>query len=392
MRLTATRASTTVSDFTPEHEMFRQTVRRFVDEEVNPHVDAWEAAGIYPAHDLLKKMAALDMLGLSYPEEDGGMDLDLWYSIVLWEELARIDCGGVPMGLTVHTDMCTPALAQHGSPELKKQFLEPALRGRFVGCLGVSEPEAGSDVAAIRTRAVADGDDWVIDGRKMWITNGTQADWVCLLARTSEGRDHKGLSLIMVPTDVPGFTVAGKISKIGNHSSDTGDLIFENVRVPRTNTVGAEGAGFILLMQQFQRERLVAAVMTYVQCEKIVRAAVDYTRARHTFGKPILSNQVVHFRFAEMLTEIELLKALCYSCARKMDAGLDITREASMAKLKAGRLVREVTDCCLQFYGGMGYSDELPISRAYRDARLISIGGGADEIMLGIIAKIEGFI
>ncbi len=378
--------------FTQEHEMFRQSVRRFVQEEINPHVDEWEEAGIFPAHDLFAKMGELGFLGLTYPEEYGGLGLDFSYTVVFCEELGRANCGGVTMGITVHTDMCTPALAHHGSHELKMQFLAPSIRGEYVGCIGVTEPDAGSDVAAIRTRAVPDGDDWVINGRKLYITNGTQADWVCLLARTDEGAGYHGMSLIMVPTNTPGFSVSRKLRKLGNNSSDTAELILDNVRVPRTNTIGPEGMGFILQMQQFQRERLVGSITSHSSLEKIVRNTIAYTQQRQTFGQPLIDNQVIHFRMAELLTEIEALKSLNYRAADNYIAGEDVTYLASMAKLKAGRLAREVTDSCLQYYGGMGYMEETPISRAYRDSRLLSIGAGADEVMLGIICKMEGIL
>ncbi len=378
--------------FTQEHEMFRQSVRRFVQEEINPHVDEWEEAGIFPAHDLFAKMGELGFLGLTYPEEYGGLGLDFSYTVVFCEELGRANCGGVTMGITVHTDMCTPALAHHGSHELKMQFLAPSIRGEYVGCIGVTEPDAGSDVAAIRTRAVPDGDNWVINGRKLYITNGTQADWVCLLARTDEGAGYHGMSLIMVPTNTPGFSVSRKLRKLGNNSSDTAELILDNVRVPRTNTIGPEGMGFILQMQQFQRERLVGSITSHSSLEKIVRNTIAYTQQRQTFGQPLIDNQVIHFRMAELLTEIEALKSLNDRAADNYIAGEDVTYLASMAKLKAGRLAREVTDSCLQYYGGMGYMEETPISRAYRDSRLLSIGAGADEVMLGIICKMEGIL
>ncbi len=378
--------------FTQEHEMFRQMVRRFVEEEINPHVDEWEDAGIFPAHDLFKKMGDLGMLGLTYPEEYGGQGLDFWYTTILCEELGKANASGVPMGITVHTDMCTPALAHFGSDELKQQFLAPAIRGEMVGCIGVTEPDAGSDVASIRTRAEPDGDDWVINGRKLYITNGTQADWVCLLARTSDEGGFRGMSLIIVPTNAPGFSVSRKLRKLGNHSSDTAELMLDNVRVSKANTIGQEGMGFILQMQQFQRERLVGAITTYSSLERVVRDTIAYTQQRCAFGQPLIDNQVIHFRMAELLTEIAMVKQFCYAAVEKMVDGEDITREASMAKLKAGRLAREVTDSCLQYYGGMGYMEETPISRAYRDARLLSIGGGADEVMLGIICKLEGIL
>jgi citronellyl-CoA dehydrogenase len=378
--------------FTLEHEMFRQTIRRFVEEEINPYVDQWEEEGAFPAHALFKKMGDLGFLGLTYPEEYGGLGLDFWYTVILCEELGKAHCSGVPMGITVHTDMCTPALAEFGSAELKHKFLEPSIRGEYVGCIGVTEPDAGSDVASIRTRAISDADTWVITGRKLYITNGTQADWVCLLARTSEEQGYHGMSLIIVPTDTPGFSVSRRLRKLGNWSSDTAELIFDQVRVPKCNTIGQEGMGFMLQMQQFQRERLVGAITSYAGMEQTVRDTIDYTRQRQTFGQPLINNQVIHFRMAELLTEIECLKALCYLAVEHMVAGEDITRLASMAKLKAGRLGREVADSCLQYYGGMGYMEETRISRTFRDMRLLSIGGGADEVMLGIIARIEGIL
>ncbi|HEX8983595.1 MAG TPA: acyl-CoA dehydrogenase family protein [Ktedonobacterales bacterium] len=376
--------------FTKEHEMFRQLVRRFVQEEINPHCDDWEAAGAFPAHDLFKKMGDLGLLGLTYPEEYGGQGLDFWYTAILCEELGRCDAGGVTTGITVHTDMCTPALAKYGTHDLKQRYLAPALKGEMVGCVAISEPDAGSDVAAIRTHARRDGDDWVINGRKLYISNGSQADWACLLARTSEGKGAHGMSLILVPTTTLGFSVGRKLKKMGLWSSDTAELILDNVRVPVANTIGPEGEGFILQMGQFEVERMVAAIVNYSGLERTVHDTITYTRDRSTFGQPILWNQAVQFRLAELLTEIRMVKAFCYQTIERMVAGEQIATEAAMAKLKVGRLAREVTDSCLQFYGGMGYMEETRISRAFRDARALSIAGGADEIMLGIIAKNEG--
>lgn len=377
--------------FTEEHEMFRQLVRRFVQEEINPHCDEWEAAGAFPAHSLFKKMGDLGLLGLTYPEADGGQGLDFWYTAILCEELGRCDAGGVTTGITVHTDMCTPALAKYGSHDLKQRYLAPALRGEMVGCVAISEPDAGSDVAAIRTHARRDGDDWVINGRKLYISNGSQADWACLLARTSDGnKGAHGMSLILVPTTTPGFSVGRKLKKMGLWSSDTAELILNDVRVPVANTIGPEGEGFILQMGQFEVERLVAAIVNYSSLERTITDTITYTRDRSTFGQPILWNQAVQFRLAEMMTEIRMVKAFCYQTVERMVAGEQIATEAAMAKLKVGRLAREVTDSCLQFYGGIGYMEETRISRAFRDARALSIAGGADEIMLSIIAKNEG--
>jgi citronellyl-CoA dehydrogenase len=380
------------SYFTAEHDAFRRTVRRFVEAEINPHVEEWEAARLWPAHELLKKMGGLGLLGLSYPEEYGGGGVDYWYNVVLLEELGRADCAAVPMGIAVHTDMATPALAAYGSDALKRRFLAPAIAGDLVGAIAVSEPDAGSDVAAICTRAVADGDEYVINGAKMWITNGAQADFVTLLARTGGERGYRGMSLIVVPTDTPGFHVSRTLEKLGNHASDTAILSFDDVRVPQANRIGEEGFGFILQMKQFQYERLAGALMSTAGMEKIIRMTIDYTRGRQAFGRPLIDNQYIYFRLSELLTEVEALRQLNYHCVRLLVAGEDLTREVSMAKLKAGRLAREVADTCLQFHGGMGYVEEYPMARYFRDARLLSIGGGADEIMLGIIAKYENIL
>ena len=375
--------------FTPEHEQIADTVRKFVANEINPHLPEWEKAGMFPAHEVFKKMGDLGLLGVKYPTEFGGLGLDFSYSMVVAEALGECNAGGVPMAIGVQTDMCTPALARFGSDELRHQFLAPAIAGDMVGCVGVSEVGGGSDVAALKTTATKDGGDYVINGSKMWITNGMQADWCCLLANTSEGPVHKNKSLIMVPMDAAGIT-RQKIEKIGMHSSDTAQLFFDNVRVPRKNLIGQEGMGFMLQMLQFQEERLYGAAGALRSLDRLIDQTIDYTRQRKTFGQPILNNQVVHFRLAELRTEVEALRALTYSAVESYVSGKDVTRLASMAKLKAGRLSREVADSCLQYWGGMGFTADNPISQSFRDGRLISIGGGADEIMLGIICKYEG--
>ncbi len=375
--------------FTPEHRQLAETVRKFVATELNPNVAAWEAAEMFPAYDVFKKMGNLGLLGVKYEAEYGGLGLDFSYSMVVAEELGGCNCGGVPMAIGVQTDMCTPALARFGSPELKKEFLAPSISGDRVGSIGVSEVSGGSDVAAIRTTARVEGDDYVINGSKMWITNGMQADWCCLLANTSDGKPHLNKSLIVVPLDATGID-RQKIKKIGMNSSDTAQLFFDNVRVPKRNLIGTEGAGFVMQMLQFQEERLWGAASGLRTLDRVIDQTIAYTRERTTFGQPILNNQVVHFRLAELRTEVELLRSLVYRAVESYIDGQDVTRLASMAKLKAGRLGREVTDACLQYWGGMGYTWDNPISQAYRDGRLTSIGGGADEIMLGIICKLEG--
>jgi citronellyl-CoA dehydrogenase len=375
--------------FTTEHRTLSETVVKFVHNEIDPHVPAWEKAGQFPAHEVFGKLGKLGLLGLKYPEEFGGAGLDFSYSMVMAEALGVCRCAGVPMAIGVHTDMCTPALARFGSDELRKQFLVPSIAGELVGCLGVSEPGGGSDVAAVKTRARGDGDDYLINGTKMWITNGMQADWCCLLANTSEGPVHKNKSLIIVPLNAPGVS-RHKIDKIGMNSSDTAQLFFDDVRVPKRNLIGQEGMGFMFQMMQFQEERLWGAASSLLSLDRLIDLTIDYTRERHAFGKPVLDNQVVHFRLAELRTEVEALRALTYRAVEQYVDGKDVTRLASMAKLKCGRLSREVADSCLQYWGGMGYTWDNPISQAFRDGRLISIGGGADEVMLGILCKLEG--
>ena len=375
--------------FTAEHRALAETVKRFCEQEINPHVKEWEAAEIFPAHEVFKKMGALGLLGVKYDTAYGGMGLDFSYSMVVAEELGAIPCGGVPMAIGVQTDMCTPALHRFGSDELKKEYLAPAIAGDMVGCIGVSEAGGGSDVAALKTSARVEGGDYVINGSKMWITNATQADWCCLLANTSEGPVHSNKSLIIVPMDAKGITTQ-KIKKIGMNSSDTAQIFFDNVRVPRRNLIGTEGTGFMMQMIQFQEERLYGAANSLKMLDKLIDLTIEYCKERHTFGTPLINNQVIHFRLAELRTEVELLRSLVYRAVDDYVGGADVTRMASMAKLKCGRLIREVADSCLQYWGGMGFTFDNPVSQAYRDGRLVSIGGGADEIMLGIICKFEG--
>jgi citronellyl-CoA dehydrogenase len=379
-------------DFNQEHEGIRRNVKKFIEAEINPHVDEWEEAGIFPAHELFKKMGDQGYLGINKPTKYGGMGLDYSYQMVFIETLGHIKCGGVPMAIGVQTDMATPALARFGSEELCREFLVPSITGDYVACLGVSEVGAGSDVASVKTTAKKDGGDYVINGGKMWTTSGTQADWMCLLANTSEGSVHKNKSLICVPMKEKGVNIARKLDKLGMRSSDTAQIFFEDVRVPRRNLIGKEGEGFTYQMLQFQEERLWGATAGLVSKERMIDDTIAYTGQRKAFGQAILDNQVVHFRLAELKTEVEMLRAITYRAAELMLRGEDVTMLASMAKLKSGRLSREISDACLQYYGGMGFMNETPISRSYRDTRLGSIGGGADEVMLSIICKHMGIL
>jgi citronellyl-CoA dehydrogenase len=381
--------------FTHEHQEIQKTLKRFIDEKINPHVDEGEAAELFPAHEVFKGLGKLGLLGLTKPEEYGGAGLDYSYAMAMAEALGHIHCGGVPMAIGVQTDMATPALARFGSEELKREFLAPAIAGDMVSCIGVSEPGAGSDVSAIKSYARKDGDDYVITGQKMWITNSLQADWMCMLVNTGEGPAHKNKSLVIVPMREngklrKGIEVAQKIRKIGMNSSDTGLIYFDEVRVPQRNRIGAEGQGFVYQMQQFQEERLWAAASCLQSLTNCIAWTIEWAQERKLFGAALADQQWVQFKLAEMKTEVESLRALTYRAGELYVSGQDVLELASMAKLKAGRLNRLVPDTCLQFWGGMGFTWENKVSRMFRDGRLASIGGGADEVMLQILAKTMG--
>ena len=378
--------------FTEEHDQLRRTVRDFVEKEINPHIDEWENADAFPAHELFKKAGKLGLLGVNKPEAYGGMGLDYSYQMAVTEELGNCRAGAIPMALGVQTDMATPALARWGADELKREFLAPAISGDMVTSIAVSETGGGSDVASIKTVAKKDGSDYVITGSKMWITNAAQADWLCLLANTGEGPVHANKTLIVVPTKLKGVEIGPKIDKLGMRASDTCPVFLDNVRVPQRHRIGEEGMGFMMQMVQFQEERLCGAIGSVRGMERLIDATIAYCRERETFGQPLINNQVIHFRFAELKTEVESLRSLCYRAVEEYIGGTDVTMLASMAKLKAGRLSREVSDSCLQYWGGMGFTWDNPAARAFRDTRLLSIGGGADEIMLGIICKLMGIL
>ena len=375
---------------THEHKELHRTVVKFVEDELNPHIEEWEAAGIWPAHDVLKRMGDLGLLGVNKPTEYGGMGLDYSYELMFAMALGRCHCGSLPMAIGVQTDMATPALARFGSDELRNEYLAPAIAGEQVVSIAVSEAGAGSDVASIKTTATKDGGDYVINGSKMWITNGTQSDWACMLVNTGEGKAHKNKSLVVVPLDAKGVDRRTKLDKLGMRSSDTAMIFLDNVRVPQRNLIGQEGMGFMYQMLQFQEERLFGAATAIEGLENNLDETIEYARSRKAFGQSVLDNQYVHFRLAELKTEIESLKALTMQATEDYINGRDASMLASMCKLKAGRVSREVTDTCLQFWGGQGFMWENRIARAYRDSRLVSIGGGADEIMLGIICKLMG--
>ncbi|MES0872932.1 acyl-CoA dehydrogenase family protein [Sinimarinibacterium thermocellulolyticum] len=381
---------------THEHLELYRTTKKFVEDEINPHVEEWEAAGIWPAREVLKKMGDLGLLGVTKPVEFGGMGLDYSYEVMFAQALGNCSCGGIPMGIGVQTDMATPALARFGSAELKREYLAPAIAGDVCVSIAVSEAGAGSDVAGIKTQARKVGGDYVINGSKMWITNGTQSDWACMLVNTSEGKPHLNKSLLIVPMDAKGIDRRTKLDKLGMRASDTAMIFLDNVRVPQRNLIGQEGMGFVYQMMQFQEERLFGAASGIDGLLNLIQQTIDYTGQRQAFGQSILDNQYVHFRLAELRTEVEAVKALVYQTTQEYISGKHtpehIAMLASMCKLKIGRVSREVTDALMQFWGGQGYMWANPVARAYRDTRLVSIGGGADEIMLGIICKAMGIL
>jgi len=378
-----------INPFTEEHEAFRKSVRAWVEKELTPHALEWDRAGIFP-REIFKKAGELGFLGINHDPKYGGSGLDYWFVTAFCEELARSQNAGVNMALMVQSQMATPIINEIGTDEQKREFLEPALKGEKIAALGVSEPGAGSDVANIKTTARRDGDDYVINGSKMWITNGTRADFITLGVRTGE-EGYGGISLVTFPTDVKGFSVSKKLDKVGNLASDTAILYFEDCRIPRRYVLGEENGGFYNIMTNFQGERLVASISTVSGMERMLEDAIRYGNERQAFGKPLMKFQVWRHKFVEHLTAIEAAKRLTYHAVALFDAKQNPVKEISMAKLFAGDLAQKVAYDCQQFFGGMGYIEETPIARAWRDVRLITIGGGTSEIMKEIISKLHGF-
>jgi citronellyl-CoA dehydrogenase len=378
--------------YTDTHIDLMKSVTKFCETEINPFVAQWESAGIFPAHGLFKKMGQLGFLGIHKPEAFGGLGLDYSYQLAFAEALGASRSASVNLAIAVQTDMATPALARYGSDRLREQFLTPTIAGDYVCCLGVSEVGAGSDMANITTTARSDGDDYVIHGGKMWTTKGVQADCICLLCNTSDSAPLLNKSLICVPMKTAGVTVARKLEKLGMHASDTAQIFFDDVRVPQRFRIGLAGRGLLYQMESFLEERLFVAASALIAMERAIQETAAYTRERKTFGRPIIENQVVYFRLAELETKIEALRSLIYRAVDQYVAGTPATRLVCMAKLMAGRLLREVTDGCLQYFGAMGYMAETEISRMYRDGRLVSIGGGSDEMMLLMISRLMGLL
>jgi citronellyl-CoA dehydrogenase len=376
--------------FGQEHDLFRKTVRDFCEKELAPHALEWDEAGIFP-REVFRMAAEIGALGVNYPESVGGAGGDYWHVVVLAEELVRSLNSGVNMALLVQAQMATPLLHQIGTDEQKKLFLAPALAGEKIAALGISEPDAGSDVASLKTTARRQGDDYVINGAKMWITNGTRADFITLAVRTG-GPGYGGISLVTFPTDVKGFSVSRKLEKVGNLASDTALLFFEDCRIPARFLLGEENQGFHHVMVNFQGERLVTAVGAVSGMQQLIDDALRYGNERGAFGKPLIKFQVWKHRFVDHLTAVEAARWLTYRACDLFARGEPAVKEVSMAKLFAGDLMQKVVYDCLQFHGGMGYVTETPVARAFRDARLLTIGGGTSEVMKEIIAKlVPGF-
>jgi citronellyl-CoA dehydrogenase len=386
------------SPFREEHDHFRNTVRQFATKELAPYVEEWEKAELFPDH-VFKRAGELGILGAHYPEEHGGAGGDYWFSVAKAEELPRCLSAGVSMGLLVQSDMATPVISDLGTKDQIEEFLKPALKGEKIVALGVSEPNAGSDVAGIQTWAKRDGDDWIVNGSKTYITNGTRCDFVTLLVKTNPEAGAHGCSFFLVPSKTKGFSVSKKLKKIGNHASDTAELAFEDMRVPQAYMLGEPNQGFMYLMQNFQTERLIACVSACAGLQLAMDQAIEYGRERKAFGKPIIKREYWQHKFVDLHAKLEAGRALTYKAAemyneeryvKKVPLSFETVKIISMAKIFVGELGTEIMDQCLQFHGGAGYIEEMHIARAWRDQRLLRIGGGTTETMRYYVAKLMG--
>ncbi len=374
--------------FTDEHDQLRESIRRFVARELAPHAEEWEET-TFPDW-VFRRMGELGFLGLSMPEEHGGQGGDYFCNLVLAEEMAGADSAGTAMGVAVHTDMAMPPIERFGTEAQKREWLAPAIRGEKILCLGITEPDAGSDVAAIKTRAVRDGDEYVINGSKTYITNGHRADLIILLTRTDPAGGHDGMTLFLVPLDAPGVTRERRLVKLGMHASDTALLSFQDVRVPASAILGRPGKGFHAIMWELQGERLIAAAGCVAAAQRCFDRTLAYAKERKAFGREIGHLQATRHKFAEMATKIETARQVVYATAWRFARGDYPVREISMAKLHASRTAVEVADACIQIHGGAGYMREYGIERVWRDMRLHRIGAGTDEIMLEVIGRSYG--
>jgi alkylation response protein AidB-like acyl-CoA dehydrogenase len=377
------------SFFTPEHEALRTTIRVFVERELQPYAEQWEAEGNFP-DSVFTRMGEAGLLGLSYPEEYGGSGGDYISTLVLKEEMARSGSGGVGMALSVQSDMATPPILKFGTEAQKQEWLVPAIKGSKIACLGITEPNAGSDVANIETTAVRDGSDWIVNGRKIFITNGVRAHFCTLVARTDKPSGYHGFSLFIVPTNTPGWQVTRRLDKLGMHSSDTAEIVMEDMRLPEEALLGEEGKGFYQIMWELQGERLVAAAGAMAGSQLLFDRCLQYVNERQAFGQPIGKFQTMAHRLAEMATEIHAAREMVYDAVWKFNKGDYPVKEISMCKLYTGIVCSKIANHAMQIFGGAAYLMDIPIQRAWRDTRLMRIGGGADEVMREIISKMRG--
>jgi len=375
--------------FTAEHDLIRQTVKRFCREEIAPFAQEWDEAGIFP-REIFRKAADLGLFGIRIPAELGGSGLDWWASAAALESFAWADSPGVGMGLMVQAELTVPIIHELGTPEQKHVFLRPAMTGEWIGALGISEPGGGSDVAALRTTARPAGDELVISGQKLWITNGSRADFIVLAVRTGDA-GHRGVSLVLFPTATPGFSVGKKLKKVGNLCSDTAELFFDDCRIPARYILGEKNRGFYYIMHNFQGERLASSIMMVSCMDRCLDLAIQYGRDRSAFGSPVGSYQVWRHKFAEHRTNVEAARWLVYRALDLTNRGQKAVREITMVKLYASELAQRLSYDCMQIFGGFGYTTEYPISRYWRDLRLYTIGAGTSEIMKEIVAKEGGF-
>ncbi|HVE76238.1 MAG TPA: acyl-CoA dehydrogenase family protein [Actinomycetota bacterium] len=378
-----------VTFFTEEHELLRKAVRRFAQEELAPHAEEWEAQGDFP-NWVFTRAGELGLLGLTYPAQYGGQDADYFATIVFGEEIGRCASGGIAMALAVQTDMATAPVNKFGTDEQKRRYLAPSISGDKIACLGISEPNAGSDVMNIETTATWNGDGWVVNGRKIFITNGYRAHYMVLVAKTKRDGQVTGHSLFIVDTDTPGFVRTRKLDKVGMRTSDTAEIAFEDMHIPPDALLGQEGEGFKHIMWELQGERLIGAIAAASGAERMLEGAIAYAKERQAFGRPIGKFQALRHKLADMATKVTAVKELIYYTAHRWNSGEYVVREISMAKLLSGKIAFEVADGCLQVFGGFGYSMEAPIQRGWRDTRLNRIGGGTDEVMREVIGKLEG--
>src|SRR3954470_10273519 len=374
--------------FTDEHEQLRESIRSFVRKELRPHAEQWEEE-TFPDW-VFTRMGELGLLGLSYPEQYGGQGGDYYCNLVLAEEIVHSNCGGLAMGVAVHTDMATPPIHVFGTEEQKRSYLVPSIRGEKISCLGITEPDAGSDVSGIKTRAVRDGDEWVINGAKTFIPNGHRSDFIVLVTKTDADAGYDGFTLFIVDMDLPGVIREERLQKLGMHASDTALLAFQDVRVPHSAVLGEIGKGFYHIMWELQGERLIGAAGAVASAQAVFDKTLRYANERQAFGRPIGRFQVTRHKFAEMATKIESARQLVYTTAWRFANGEYPVREISMAKLHASRIACEVADECLQIHGGAGYMKEYNVERVWRDLRLNRIGAGTDEVMLEVIGRSYG--